>query len=133
MRILYVNDAPVPHTLKVEFKEGAGIDLDIAKDLVIARHIKDAEKLLPEAETFDLVLMDYEMYGQNTVDTGLVQKFVERGFGVGKKMLIANSRAWNKKLMRAGCSHECSPNDFKKFAREHFSEGDISGTETKEA
>lgn len=113
MRVLYVNDDPVEGILRRGFQEN---NLEI--DLLVATTEEAARKYLPEADSIDIVFIDFDMgRGQDTIQTGLVQEFVDAGFGVGKKMLVANSRAGesNSRLFGAGCSHVCGPNEFKFF------------------
>ena len=116
IRILYVNDDPINGTLGARLREaGVEVEILVAKKEVVAR------EYLAEADRIDVVLMDFDMgkgRAQSTVATGLVQAFVDAGFGKSKKMLVANSRGQgsNQELEDAGCSHTFHPEEFNRFA-----------------
>ena len=117
MKILYVNDDPV-----VGILERALRNASLEAEVVVVKTEKEAREYLARADEIDLVLMDYDLGCgvpklHGTVASGLVQAFIEAGFGVGKKPLVANSRTNNQDLMEAGCSHECHPStsDFEYF------------------
>lgn len=117
MRILYINDDPTECLIREGF---AANDVEI--ELIVAKTAEKAREHLLEAASLDLVFMDYDLgRGRNrtSVAIGLVQDFVDAGFGKGRKMLLANSREnrSNEELMEAGCSHICSPNEVEQFVR----------------
>lgn len=108
MKVLLVNDAP--NSCYQQCLQ-AFTDLGISAEIVVVRNSKAALEALANADEIDIVFMDYDLQEQtgNTLASGLIQKFVDAGFGVGKKPLIAACRQSQKTreaMMRAGCSHQ---------------------------
>lgn len=57
----------------------------------------------------EMVFMGYHLDGGiDTISSGLVQAYVDHGFGHGGKPLIAASSNRNRQLMEAGCSFQTS-------------------------
>lgn len=104
VRILIINDQPEEFRVKDAFMK-SGFDSEI----VIARTEEEARKFLPDASTFHMVLMDFDLgIGKSTVETGLVMAFRD---AEPELPIIANSRSSssNRELSVAGCCGEWSP------------------------
>ena len=107
MKVLLVNDDPNSCYRRLA---KAFADAGVSAEVTIARNSVEAREWLPKAEEIDVVFMDYDLREiKNTISSGLIQAFVDAGFGVGKKPLVAASRSGNNVLeamLRAGCSHK---------------------------
>jgi NAD(P)H-flavin reductase len=103
IRILYINDDPAQLLLEEAF-EKAGIEVEIT----VAERIRVAKSYFQEGRVFDAVFMDFKLdCGETAISSGLVKLCLEKGFGEGKKPLIAYSQGHNDQLMAVGCSHSC--------------------------
>ena len=103
IKVLYINDDPAVALLEEAF-EKASVEVEI----MVAERIRVAKSYFLEGRVFDAIFMDFKLdCGETAISNGLMKLALEKGFGVGKKPLIAYSQGHNHQLLEAGCSDAC--------------------------
>ncbi|MEK7151755.1 MAG: hypothetical protein AAB784_03545 [Patescibacteria group bacterium] len=103
IRVLYINDEPAVALLEEAFEQ-AGIEVEIT----VAERIRVAKSYFLEGRVFDAIFIDFKLdCGETAISSGLIKLAHEKGFGIGKKPLIAYSQGHNRQLLEAGCSDSC--------------------------
>ena len=106
VRVLYIDDNPAKSVLK-ELFEDAGFQPEI-KVIYSFEDIMGLASIVAEYRDFDVAFLDFNLFGRNSLELGLVQALNDIGFRKGEKPLVACSMDSdsNKELIKAGCTHK---------------------------